>query len=149
MVMSDEKPKTTLAEEMHLLFDEDEDVKEWILLGRLPPDIAEFAADALEKKDGNPRTREISLGSPEPFMHIAGLIQRKFFPDAPPLERGGFMNMMMGGPAPQWMVIMQVAAQIVDKVRDSGFEVEPCEMENLADQIRDSADKDDNGNPTE
>lgn len=135
--MSEEKK--TLAEEMHLLFDEDEDVKEWILIGKLPPDIAEIAALSLEKKE-NPEQRPISLGSPEPFMHIAGLIQRRFWPNAPGLAKGGFMSMLMGGPAPSWVIIMQVAAQIVDKVRESGFEVEECDMEKMAHDLRNKED---------
>ena len=126
----------TLAEEMRLLFDADEDVQEWILIGKLPADIAELAADALEKKDGPSQQRPISLGSPEEYMHVASLIQMKFWPDAPTLERGGFMKMMMGGPAPNWFIVQQVASQIVAKVRESGFEVEPCEIEKLVEEIR-------------
>lgn len=133
--------KKTLAEEMHLLFDNDEDVQEWILIGKLPPDISELAADALEKKDGQPKEHPISLGSPEEFMHIAGLIQRRFWPDAPPLQKGGFMNMLMGGPAPAWVIIQQVASQVVTKVRESGFEVEACELEKLGEEIRQRKDE--------
>jgi len=136
--MSEEKK--TLAEEMHLLFDEDEDVKEWILIGKLPPDIAEISALALEKKDGQPKEHPISLGSPEPFMHIAGLIQRRFWPDAPGLAKGGFMSMLAGGPAPSWVIIMQVAAQICESVRASGFEVEECDMEKIAHDLRNNED---------
>lgn len=132
--------KKTLAEEMHLLFDNDEDVQEWILIGKLPPDISELAADALEKKDDQPKQHPISLGSPEEFMHIARLIQERFWPDAPPLQKGGFMNMLLGGPAPSWVIIQQVASQIVTKVRESGFEVEACEMEKLAEEIRERKD---------
>ena len=116
------KEKRTLAEEMHLLFDEDEEIKEWILIGKLPPDIAEISALSLEKKSERPI--DASTGSSEPFMYIATLIQRKFWPNAPDLARGGFMKMLAGGPAPSWVITMQVAAQIVDKVRESGFEVE-------------------------
>lgn len=122
--------KLTLAEEMHLLFDTDEQVQEWILIGKLPPDIAELSAAAVEKKD-KPTTRPFSLGSDEPYMYIAGLIQRRWWPNAPQLERGGFMGMLCGGPTPNWVIVMQVAAQIVDKVREAGYEVEDSEVEKL------------------
>jgi hypothetical protein len=79
----------TLQEEMETLFDADEQVKEWMLLGKLPKDLATIAAAALSKKDAPPR--QISLGSPEEYMHVGRLVQEKFFPEAPPLERGGFM----------------------------------------------------------
>ena len=133
--MDETKPKRTLAEEMEILFD-DAEVKEMIALGKLPPDIAQIAADALEKKSDTPASRPISLGSTEPYMYIASLIQKKFWPKAPELKRGGFMSMLAGtGPPPAWVIIMQVAAQITDKARECGIEVPESDGEKSAREL--------------
>lgn len=113
----------TLTEEMESLFQSDEQVKEWMILGKLPKDLSAIAAAALSKKDAPPR--KISLGSPEEYMHIGRLIQEKFFPESPPLERGGFMKMLNGaGRPPAWFVALQVASQILDEARANGYEIE-------------------------
>lgn len=116
---------TTLVEEMHLLLDNNEDVKEAILLGKLPSDIAEIAAKAM---DGNQGSQPLHFKTPESYRMVSGLIQSKFFPNAPDLERGGFMKAMMGsGPAPAWLIIMQVAGQMVSVAKDEGYEIEITE----------------------
>ena len=113
-------------------FDADEDTKEMVLIGQLPTTIAAIAAEAMENKDGQSKTYRISLGSTEPYMHIARLIQERFFPSAPQLEAGGFSKMLAGGPMPAWVVIRQVAMQITDKAREHGHYIPESEVELLA-----------------
>lgn len=113
---------TTLVEEMHLLLDNNEDVKEAILLGKLPSDISEIAAKAM---DGSQGRQPLHLKTSDQFRMVASLIQSKFFPNAPDLERGGFMKAIMGtGPAPAWLIIMQIAGQMVSVAKDEGYEIE-------------------------
>jgi len=129
-------PKFSLKKEMEKLFEADEDVKEMILLGKLPPDIAEISAEALEKNDSE--SRGFAVGRSKPFMHIAQLIQQKFWPNAPELKRGGFMRMLSGGPAPAWVIIFQVAAQITDKAREYGYDIPESEGEKEEKRMRHS-----------
>jgi hypothetical protein len=130
----------SLLEEITSLFDADEDVKEMILLGKLPTDIAQIATDSLSKKEQS-ESMPISFGSPEPYMHIASLLQKRFWPNAPDLKRGGFMGMLSGGPAPNWVVVMQVAAQIVKRARDLGYDVPECDMERMAKELDEGRDE--------
>jgi hypothetical protein len=114
---------STLVEEMHLLFDEDESIKEWIIIGKLPPDIAELAAEALDGE--HEKNMPISLlSAPDPYKYVAGVIQRKFWPNAPGLQKGGFMSMLAGGPAPNWVLIGQISDQIVNRAKAHGYEIE-------------------------
>lgn len=120
MALSPEK-RLELSEKIQTLFDSDEDVKEWTLIGKLPFDIVDITVEAMTAKK---ETKMALPGSaPNEYQRLAELIQREFFPNAPPLERGGFMKAMAGGPVPAWMVRAQVADQIIEVSRSRGNEV--------------------------
>lgn len=116
----------TLSEKMEELFSTDENIQEWKLLGKLPQDIADIAACALQPKDTEKTMALQNIGShPDEITHVAQLIQQEFFPDSPPLERGGFMRALAGkGPAPNWLLWGQISGQIVREMRRRGYEVE-------------------------
>ncbi len=119
------------------LFNSDEDVREWILIGRLPADIAEIAAVACVNKGGE--THPVSLGSPPEYMRLGELLQKRFFPNAPKLEKGGFHAAILGiGPMPDWVLHRQLASQIVEEVRKWGYEVPLAEIERITEAANDT-----------
>lgn len=119
-------PDQTLTEKMEELFSTDEDIQEWKLLGKLPQEIADIAACAMQPPEGEFSMPIQTLGAHgEEITHVAQVIQREFFPDAPPLERGGFMKAAFGGgPAPDWLLWGQISGQIVREMTKRGYEVE-------------------------
>lgn len=113
--------KQTLTERMTELFEGDEDITEWIILGKLPMDIADIAAVAMQKEEGTPMSAPGTWQ--DEYAHVATIIQREFFPDAPPLERGGFMKAFAGGPMPDWLIQGQVTDKLAVESIKRGNEV--------------------------
>lgn len=110
---------------MEELFSADEDIQEWKLLGKLPQEIADIAACAMQPPEGENPMQIQTLGAyGDEITHVAQVIQREFFPDAPPLERGGFMKALSGGPAPDWLLWGQISGQIAREMGRRGIEVE-------------------------
>ena len=122
-----------LIEKIQKLFSKDEDIQEWILLGKLPQEIAEIVAIAVQPKDDDATTSLKLPGSaPEEINYVSFVIQKEFWPNAPHLQRGGFMNALSGGPMPDWLICSQVAGQIVAEMEKRGYEVEvnePLDLE--------------------
>ncbi len=118
---------TNLTEKMTDLFENDEDIQEWILVGKLPQDITDIAVVAMQPPEGERRSLAMLGMWPEEYEHVATVIQREFFPDAPPLESGGFMKAFAGGPCPDWLIRGQVADQLAAESIKRGNEVEKKE----------------------
>lgn len=114
-----------LQDRLNNLFLKDEKIQGWIAGGVFPAELAEICSEALGK--GNEiqgRLGDLNLKVSDELSYLSRFLTNEFFPSAPPLERGGFMKAMQGGPAPNWLVMMAISSQIKSAASAKGFVIE-------------------------